>query len=445
MHVRTDLEALYPDHVTTLKQRLAAALEASGSRGVLIASGTPKYTFLDDHTYPFVVNPHFKAWLPLLDVPDSFLLLRPDEKPVLIFNQPRDYWHKPPADPEGYWTGEWDVHIVASLRDIHNLIGDTSQLAFIGEETDVAEAWDFSDINPPSLLDGLHYDRAFKTPYEIAALQLANLNAARGHVAAEAAFRRGESEFGIQHAYLGAIHSREQQTPYASIVALNENCAVLHYQHYELQPPADLRSMLIDAGANMNGYAADITRTYAAQPGAFADLIARMDSEQQGIIGDIEAGMNYADLHRKMHLRVAHVLQDLDLVDMAPESMVETHLTNTFLPHGLGHLLGLQTHDIGGYQQNRRGAIEPPPAEYPALRLTRPIEDNQVFTIEPGLYFIPMLLSALRDSPRGSDVKWDAIEALTPYGGIRIEDNVLIRNGSALNLTRDAFAAVANE
>ena len=442
MQVRTDLDALYPEHLETLQRRLDDALECNNLEGLLIPSGTEKYTFLDDHTYPFVVNPHFKAWLPVTDVPDSFLLLRPGEKPTLFFNQPRDYWHKPPADPSGYWTGYWDIHTVTSLKDVHNLVGDVHRLAFIGEETELAGDWGISHVNPQSLIDRLHFDRAYKTQYEIAAMQLANLHGARGHRAAEAAFRRGESEFGIQHAYLEAIQSREKQTPYTGIVALNENCAVLHYQHYELEPPARRYSMLIDAGASMHGYASDITRTYAADPGPFADLVDRMDQEQLGIIGDIEPGMNYRELHEKMHLRVAHVLHDFEIANMSPESMVETNLTFTFLPHGLGHLLGLQTHDVGGYQQNREGENQAPPDQYPALRLTRPIEDNQVFTIEPGLYFIPMLLDELKVSRHGSEINWDKVTSFLPCGGIRIEDNVLIAQGRPVNLTRDAFAAV---
>lgn len=445
MRPRIDLDALYPDHVATMKARLSQALEACDLRGVVIASGTPKTSFLDDHTYPFTVNPHFKAWLPLVDLPESLLLLRDNDRPVLFYNQPHDYWHKPPSDPAGFWTNEWDIQIITSLSDAHNSLGDSADLAFIGEESGLAKSWGFTHINPRALLDQLHFHRAFKTPYEVAALQLANLNAVRGHVAAEAAFRRGESEFDIQHLYLGAIRSREKQTPYTSIVALNENCAALHYQHYELDPPPHLRSMLIDAGASMNGYAADITRTYAARPGPFSDLIDRMDDEQRGIIGDIAPGMNYRDLHTRMHLRLAHVLRDFKLVDMSPEAMVETNITSTFLPHGLGHLLGLQTHDIGGYQQNQNGDTLPPPDEYPALRLTRPIEDNQVFTIEPGLYFIPMLLAEMQASPHGKHVSWDRVEALMPYGGIRIEDNVLIQEGTPVNLTREAFEAVNDE
>lgn len=445
LQVSTDLERLYRDHLETLQRRLGSALEGSGKRAVLIASGSQKSTFLDDHVYPFVVNPHFKAWLPLTEVPDSFVLVAPDSRPVLFYHQAQDYWHKPPADPAGYWVDEWDIQPVGASQDVHNLLGDPAGLAFIGEEAEVADRLGIDTVNPPDLLDTLHFDRAYKTEYEVACMQLANLKAARGHLAAEDAFRQRCSEFEIQHRYLDATGERERQSPYSNIVALNENCAILHYQHYELDPPPAFHSMLIDAGAGYNGYAADVTRTWSFDDDLFAALARRMDAEQQALIGDIQIGMNYATLHENMHRRLAGILKEFDIVDMSTAAMMESNVTFTFLPHGLGHLLGLQTHDVGGLQQDRSGTTRPPPDKYPALRLTRPIEPDQVFTIEPGLYFIPMLLNELRSSPAGRHVNWSLIEELRKYGGIRVEDNVLVRQDRIVNLTRDAFAAASDE
>ena len=200
--------------------------------------------------------------------------------------------------------------------------------------------------------------------------------------------------------------------------------------------------MLIDAGADYNGYAADVTRTYAARDGVFADLIAALDEAHLGIIDEIQVGMNYADLHSSMHGRLATILKQFGFVDMSEAAMLESNVTFNFCPHGLGHFLGLQTHDVGGFQKNPAGDIGPAPEKYPALRLTREIEDRQVFTIEPGLYFIPMLLKKLKASEHAKAVAWDKIDSLLPYGGIRIEDNIVMGNGAAINLTREAFKAL---
>ena len=444
VQLSTDLEALYPEHIEQVKRHYLEAATQSGKEGVLIASGSLKTAFLDDHTYPFKVNPHFKAWLPVTDVNDSFVLIRENEKPQLLYHQPEDYWHMKPKDPEGYWVDHWNIQSIGDITDAHNLIGDVNTLAFIGEETKLAENWKFNSINEEALLNSIHYERAYKTEYELACLQLANNQAVIGHQAAEQAFKEGLSEFDIQHAYLSAIEHREQQAPYSGIVALNEHCAVLHYQHYEFirHSESNRHSLLIDAGADQHGYAADITRTYAYRDGLFAELIQQLDEAQLAIINAIKVGMNYAELNEEMHLKLARILQSTNLVNMSPEAMVETNLTFNFLPHGLGHFLGLQTHDVAGFQQAKSGGDLPAPEKYPALRLVRPIEDNQVFTIEPGLYFIPSLLQNLRQSALGNNVNWHLIESLMPCGGIRIEDNIAIRNGSPINMTREAFAAL---
>ena len=113
------------------------------------------------------------------------------------------------------------------------------------------------------------------------------------------------------------------------------------------------------------------------------------------------------------------------------------------MPHGLGHLLGIQVHDAGGQLADASGTLAPPPAQHPTLRLTRTLEENVVVTVEPGLYFIPRFLKALREGPHHALLNWPLVEAMTPYGGIRIEDNVRITADGVENFTRDAFAAEA--
>ena len=113
-----------------------------------------------------------------------------------------------------------------------------------------------------------------------------------------------------------------------------------------------------------------------------------------------------------------------------------------FFPHGIGHLLGLQVHDVGGTQQRlrRRQQIERP-YNHPFLRLTRKLEDGCVVTVEPGFYFIDQLLDEAKQKPLGSMIDWERVEQLKPFGGIRIEDDVVARPGTSENLTRPAFAA----
>ena len=111
-------------------------------------------------------------------------------------------------------------------------------------------------------------------------------------------------------------------------------------------------------------------------------------------------------------------------------------LSYPFYPHGLGHFLGIQTHDVAGHQAAPEGGSNPPPEKHPALRTTRTIEKDMVFTVEPGLYFIDMLLRPHREGPEKDAFDWATIDRLTPFGGIRIEDNIVVTADGHTNLTR---------
>ena len=138
------------------------------------------------------------------------------------------------------------------------------------------------------------------------------------------------------------------------------------------------------------------------------------------------------------------MLRQAGIVKMDEEAMVAEGVTKPFFPHGIGHLLGLQVHDVGGFMASETGGVADKPEGHRYLRLTRPLQAGMVVTIEPGLYFIPMLLRQLRASPQSGLVDWESVERLSRYGGIRIEDDVACRAGGEApeNLTRDAFAGV---
>ncbi|NJN52544.1 MAG: Xaa-Pro dipeptidase [Gammaproteobacteria bacterium] len=432
----------YRNHVRDLVQQWRQVLTATRIDAVVIAAGSPQNYFLDDQAPPYRANPHFSQWVGGAECPHSLLLVTHTSRPRLYFQQVEDYWHQPPVRPELEDAIDVEVHADGSqlLAAVAKAVERSNRTAYIGE-AQAGSNLPFDDINPPLLLNALHYGRAKKTPFEIACMRTATAIAVKGHRAAAAAFEAGASEFDIHMAYIGAARQADADLPYASIVALNGHAGVLHYQHRDPSAPNTALSFLIDAGARHRGYAADITRTYAAAgAGAFAELVADLDARQQAIIASIHTGMSYVDLHESAHRHVAHVLVNHGLVRCTAEAAFERHITDVFFPHGLGHLIGIQTHDVAGHMISAEGGLRPPPDRYPALRLTRPIENGQVFTIEPGLYFIPMLLRGLRSSPAGKDVDWPQVDALMAYGGIRIEDNVLVTESGIENFTRDAFA-----
>jgi len=438
------LAALYPAHINTVMARHDDALEKTGAAHAVVFSGGSKVAFLDDHSYPFMANPHFVAWAPLIALPLSYIVYTPGEKPVLLYYQPRDYWHSVPGTPNGYWTPHFDIRIVHTIEEMAaHLPVERGNCVLIGEIDDEAHAFGIDRINPSSTLHILHFARSVKTDYELACMRLASRRGAAGHIAAETAFRDGKPEFAIHQAYCKAVSHADNDLPYGNIIALNQNGAILHYTNLEREAPAELRSFLIDAGAQVHGYASDITRTYSNGDARFAALIESMETMQLDIVDRVKAGIDYRDLHVETHRLLGRVLNDSDLATGDPETLIATGVTSAFFPHGLGHLLGVQVHDAGGFMENESGTTIDPPSGHPFLRLTRVLEENMVLTIEPGIYLIDMLLENLRGTPAESHVNWDTVDALRPFGGIRIEDDIRVLADGSENLTRDAFAALS--
>jgi len=432
---------LYSEHIEEWGRRFTEACGARNIDGVVVFSGAEKRRFRDDSDYPFFAEPYFKAWVPMAS-PNAAVKILPGEAPLLVYVQTADlFWHAPAEPPAGFWTRHFEIRRTDSCAALLDELGiPMPGLAALGEGADASMG--FANVNDPELLAHLDYYRAFKTPYEVACIEEANRVSAAGHSAAQEAsleqpFR--QSEFSLNQAYCSATRQREAELPYQNIVALNEHASTLHYQNLSREPPEEFRSFLLDAGAQFNGYASDVTRTRSSEAGPFAALIASMDVVQKRLCAGARNGVSFVALNDFAHQLLAEVLQEHEIINCVAEEGYRRGITRTFLPHGLGHLLGLQVHDPGGRLSAPGGLDGAPPDEHPFLRLTRTLEPGFVVTIEPGLYFIPSLLTRLRSGPTGNLVDWDRVEALIPYGGIRIEDNVLVTAGESRNLSRPAL------
>ena len=433
------LSSLYPQHLATLQARAAEALRRGGLDHLVIPSGSLHYQAFDDRDYPYAVNPQFKAWLPLTQAPGSWLVITPGQRPKLIFLQPHDYWHVVPEMPSGYWVEHFDIEVIRDAGDAARLLPGVFRCAILGEPQSALGS--YVPNNPEPVLQYLEYHRAFKTPYEIEMMRRASSIGVRAHRAAERAFRAGSSEFGIHLAYCQAAGQDASDLPYGNIVALNEHGAVLHYTSRDRVPPKPVRSFLIDAGASFGGYASDITRTYSAADDEFAAMIRAVDAVQLKLCDMVRAGTAYARIHLQAHLLLAGVLRDFGVIRVSPQEALASGVSSAFFPHGIGHGIGLQVHDVAGFAASDTGGTIDKPEGHPYLRLTRTLEPGMVVTIEPGIYFIDMLLEELKAKGLGDAVDWERVAAFKPYGGIRIEDDVACTEGEPLNLTREAFAA----
>jgi len=433
-----ELQKLYPAHIAELQKRSKKALQRDNLQGLIIHSGQELKVFLDDYGYPFKVNPHFKAWLPLTNLPHSWLIINGEDKPTLLYYQPVDFWHKVELLEDQYWNEHFTIKVIRNAADVDKQLPyDKKGFAYIGAHIEVAKALGFDSINPESTLNYIHYHRAYKTKYEQACLRGSNAIAVKGHKAAKAAFLAGASEFDIQQTYLSTIAHTCNETPYGNIIALNTNASILHYTALDKRPPQTHRSFLIDAGASFNGYAADITRTYSFKRDKFAELIERMDILMVKAVAGLKPGVSYVDLHIQAYKDIGYVLAEFGFINVSAEQAYEAGIISTFYPHGLGHHLGLQTHDVGGFMADERGTHVATPDNHPFLRTSRVVEANQVFTIEPGLYFIESLLKDLKASKFSSMINWNAVDEMRKYGGIRIEDNIIVHQLHNENMTRD--------
>ncbi|WP_404397463.1 Xaa-Pro dipeptidase [Idiomarina loihiensis] len=435
----------YAEHIKTVCSRFDKALEDNNFESVLVYSGQPRVDFLDDNAPPYRVNPLFKYWVPVTESPKSAIFYRKDsQRPTVYLFQARDFWHAPVNVPEEEWQQHVDLKIIDDLSMLTEDLGsDLEQSAFIGEDfAQPVSDWKVKARNPQALIDHLHFHRSIKTQWEVDNLREANRLAAKAHVAAKEAFFAGKSELEIHHAYLGAIDFRESQVPYNSIVALNSHSAILHYDVYDTVPPKQIRSFLIDAGARYRGYCSDITRSYAYEEGFYADLVEAMNKAQQELLSEIKPGVSYYDLHVSMHLKVAQILTDFEFIKGDAQSIYDKGYTSAFMPHGLGHFIGLQVHDVGGFLKDDKGNSYERSERHPFLRLLRDIEVGHVFTIEPGLYVVDQLLEEHKDS---ADINWEKVDELRPYGGVRIEDSIVVGTDGNENLTRDAFKELGAE
>lgn len=432
----TELTRLFQQHVDSLNRAYAEAMEKTGWDGVVIHSGSPKSrSMFDDQYWPLRITPHFQHWLPL-NTARSALSIQPGQKPRLLWRNAFDFWEAPPEPEHDHFWAAFDVkEMTTPDASMKELLPTGGKIAFIGEDDADADDWGFSadQIRPAELLRELDGLRIRKTAYEKLCLDEANRRACLGHDSVFEAFKNDDlSELQLHLLYLETTCQDDPFTPYKNIVALGEHAATLHHVAYSTRREGS-QSLLLDAGASFLGYDSDITRTGVKGEGdvaaTFAELIQRMEVLQLELCSRVKTGVPYEQLHNQSHELLAPVLRDLGIARGSDDELVSGGITRKFLPHGLGHSLGLQTHDVGCAQ------IKPEPRN-PFLRNTSTVEPGQVFTIEPGCYFISGILEPFKATSEGKAVDWNLVDQLRKFGGVRIEDDIAVTEEGSVNLTR---------
>ena len=422
------------------------ALGARLDGPALLFSGSARPLNYPANIYPFRPDSHFLyltgAWLEnaalLVDGERDVLFMAPDDPEELI-------WHGPGPG----WEDFKNATGVAEIRDIAELeraVSDrTATIPAIDASTRfrqgrlLGRSWAEPGVSPElgehdgALADAMVGLRMIHDDAALAMLRVASEATVAAHRAGMAATKPGMRESAVRAAMEAQLMARDMETAYGSIVTTHGE--ILHSRGYDNQIAAgDL--LLADVGASNRGWAGDVTRTWPVS-GKFSptqrtiyDIVL---ASQLAAIEQVKPGARYRDIHLTAALVIARGLVDEGILKGDPEGLVERGAHAMFFMHGLGHLLGLDVHDMedlgdrAGYPPGRERASQ---FGLCFLRLDRDLEIGMAVTIEPGFYQVPALLapgSALTE-PFDADgtLNREALAKFADVRGIRIEDDVLV-------------------
>jgi Xaa-Pro aminopeptidase len=281
------------------------------------------------------------------------------------------------------------------------------------------------------LMEEIARQRSIKSDLEVAEIESALTITARMHSASMAATRPGVREHEIAGLIQGIALGCNLEQAYTPIVTVHGE--VLHNHSY-VNTFADGQLLLNDSGAeSANYYASDITRTCPVN-GKFSAVQAEVYETvlrgQQAAIDRIRPGIQYREVHMHASRVMADGLKAMGLMKGDPTDAVEAGAHALFFPHGIGHMLGLDVHDmedLGDIVGYPRGEARSSQFGLNFLRLSRPLEAGFVLTVEPGIYFIPALIDRWQQERMHKEfISYDKLHAFRGFGGIRIEDDVLV-------------------
>ncbi len=262
----------------------------------------------------------------------------------------------------------------------------------------------------------------------------------QAHSAGMAATLGAKIESEVRAAMEGIIIAHNMKCAYPSIVTVHGQ--VLHNEQYH--HPLQLGDLLLaDVGAETsNGWASDVTRTWPVS-GQFSptqrDIYNLVLAAHDACIAKIRPDVEYRDIHLLAATVIAQGLVDLGILRGKPEDLVEMDAHALFFPHGVGHLLGLDVHDLedlGDLAGYETGRVRSDRFGLNYLRLNRPLRPGMLVTIEPGFYQVPAILNdAERRSKYQGVVDWERLAQFADVRGIRIEDDVLVTEEGSEVLT----------
>lgn len=295
---------------------------------------------------------------------------------------------------------------------------------------------DLADRSSQKLIKAVVAQRQHKTAEEIVEMEAA-VNATRAiHIAAIQATRAGKMEYEIVAELYGTAKQFGGELSYPAILSINGQTLHNHYHGNELTSG---RLVLNDSGVELEmAYCGDITRTFPVdkkftqQQREIYEIVLEME---ESVITSLKPGVQYRDCHIASNRLMLNRFKELGIVTGDVETMLEAGVGGMFMPHGLGHMIGLDVHDMEdlgekfvGYDKSMERSTQ---RGLKSLRLAKELAEGFVITVEPGIYFIPQLIDKMKAEGQFLDfVNYDKLNQYRDFGGIRIEDDVLITASS---------------
>jgi Xaa-Pro dipeptidase len=343
----------------------------------------------------------------------------------------------PPINPDDViWSGlpmspkealnEYDVDSVLTTDEVNPYLADsketsqTTVYAIANQVSDHITFLNFNDKNMTVLKNAIEICRVYKDAYEVALIRHANNVSTAAHIAVTKAAKTATNERELEALFLKVCIERGcREQAYHGIFASGTSAATLHYIKND-QPLSGKLNVLVDAAAESNCYAADITRTFpisgkfSPESKAIYEIVLQMQLE---CIDMLKAGVLWDDVHAHAHKVAIAGLLKLGILKGDAEEIFKMRTSVAFFPHGLGHYLGMDTHDTGGNPN-----YEDKDSMFRYLRVRGTLPAGSVITVEPGIYFCEFIIEPyLKDLEQSKYISEAVLERYWDVGGVRIE------------------------
>ncbi|MCJ1451168.1 hypothetical protein MMC28_001503 [Mycoblastus sanguinarius] len=438
------LEEKYPakSHCRKVAQYLKPSLSQKDAPITIYLQGQKTRLIEDnDEPQPFRQRRNF-FYLSGCAVPDCHLAYHVSTDRLTLFIPPLDpdsvIWSGLPLSPAAALK-KYDVDEVLASTELKSQLASTDpnstlvmREAHLDSLPNVHKS--FSTVDYGHLQDAIDECRVTKDSYEIALLRKANEVSAAAHIAVLKKLKHAKNEQELEAAFVGeSIAQGCKEQAYHGIFGSGHNAATLHYQAND-QPLSGRWNLLVDAAAEYECYCADVTRTmplagtFNKESEGIYKIVQQMQDECLGLL---KADVQWENVHVKAHEVAIEGLIRLGILKGDRKVIFDTRTSVAFFPHGLGHYLGMDTHDTGG-----RPDYNDMDKMFQYLRVRGKLLEGSVITVEPGVYFCRFIIEPyLKDEKHAKFIDEKVLEQYWDVGGVRIEDDILITKDGYENLT----------